>query len=288
MTSSSTTGFQNLQHHDKYFIHSADLYVIAEKTLFKVHSHFLTRESAKFEDEVNQLEVSTTSADRSPTPKVIALHESVKAAHFEKLLSVFYPEKYSYEKPVEDWEVILAQAVKWSFNEVKELCIRELSKDTVSVATRLAIFEANNLESRYTRTLYGLLCADDLPLTLAEMEKLGLKATYIIMTARERLRSSGEGGRSPLSPERRSDVGPTLRSVFQTVDPVTATSPTTPTNGAMDKNTAANAQGSSSTGQNVNKGNSAGGTSNGNATANGRAIGSNGEDKTHRKRNGNI
>lgn len=242
----------------KYYIETGDLTVIVESTRFKIHSHFLTRESPVFDDQIKQLEVPQNGAmgDRS-TPSAlgpIILDSSVRADDFGKLLSVFYPEKYIYEKPAEDWDVILGLAIKWSFNEVKELCIRELSKDSVPIATRLAIFEAHNLDPRIVRPLYAILCASELPLTLTEMERLGIRSSYIIMSARERLRSAGEEGRSPLPDERRTQVGPTLRAIFDAVSPVNTTSPPATHNGSAPNGTASNSQGTSGQSSTANQG----------------------------------
>ncbi|KAF9047602.1 hypothetical protein BJ165DRAFT_1582294 [Panaeolus papilionaceus] len=240
----------------KYYIDTADLTVIVENTRFKIHSHFLTRESPVFAQQVEQLEPQSAISERSAPSALgpIILDSSVRAEHFGKLLSIFYPEKYIYEKPAEDWDVILGLAIKWSFNEVRELCIRELSKDNVPIATRLAIFEANNIDPRIVRPLYGVLCASEFPLTLSEMERLGTRASYIIMTARERLRSAGEGGRSPLSADRHSEVGPTIHAIFDAISPVNTTTPPTAPNGSAPNGTASNNQGTSGPSSTSNKG----------------------------------
>ncbi|KAF9047604.1 hypothetical protein BJ165DRAFT_1344083 [Panaeolus papilionaceus] len=240
----------------KYYIDSADLTVIAEDTRFKIHSHFLTRESSVFREQIGRLEVPLVAIGDHAAPAAvnpIVLDASVKADHFGKLLSVFYPDKYIYDKPAEDWDIILALAIKWSFDEVRDLCIRELSKDNVPIALRLAIFEANNLDDNIVHPLYSILCTSEQPLTLPDMERLGIRASYIIMTARECLRSPGVKGRSPLPDERLAQVEPTLRAIFDSISPVNTTSQSTAPNGSAPNGTASNNQGTSGQNSNPNK-----------------------------------
>lgn len=143
----------------------------------------------------------------------------------------------------------MALAIKWSFAEVRDLCIRELSKANVPIALRLAIFEANNLDGDIVHPLYSTLCTSEQPLTLADMERLGIRSSYIIMTARERLRSPGVKGHSPLPVERLAQVQPTLSAIFDSISLVNTTSRSTGPNG-----TESNNQGTSGQSSNSNKG----------------------------------
>lgn len=55
---------------------------------------------------------------------------------------------------------------------------------------RLALYQAHKVDSTHLVPLYGLLCARDTPLSLAESRILGLETMVLIATKREQLRAS--------------------------------------------------------------------------------------------------
>lgn len=115
--------------------------------------------------------------------------------------------KYSlYEASVDDWNSILNLADKWDFNEVKELAVRELQKKKeLDIVTKMALYQKYKVDKRHLVPLYASLCKRDIPLSLGEAHILGMEATILVNTARERLRANpSDGGRSPL-PSRLDD-----------------------------------------------------------------------------------
>ena len=114
-----------------------------------------------------------------------------------------YFRRYSlYEKPVEDWKIILGLADKFYFPEIKELCIRELQKKSeteLPLVDRIALYANYKVDPCHIVPLYAELCKRDMPLTLVEAKMLGMEATIIIANTREVLRAKpSDGGRSPL------------------------------------------------------------------------------------------
>jgi len=125
----------------------------------------------------------------------------VSPEDFEKLLWVFYNPKYSlYEASVDDWNRILNLADQWEFNEVKELAVRELQKKReLDIISKMALYQKYKVDKRHLIPLYATLCARDHSLSLEEGQIIGLEATVLVNTARERLRANpSDGGRSPL------------------------------------------------------------------------------------------
>ncbi|KAJ3505317.1 hypothetical protein NLJ89_g7484 [Agrocybe chaxingu] len=179
--------------HDKYYIDGADLHVLVgrrDKTLFRVHGYFFSRESKAF-DRKNK-----GQTDNDPVTL-----DDVSPEEFEKLLWVFYNPRYSiYEASIGDWTDILNLANKWSFPEVKELAVRELQKKPeIDLVNRVVLYRKFNVHPRHVVPLYAQLCSRPIPLSEQESNILGLEATLLIMTAREKLRSNpSDGGLSPL------------------------------------------------------------------------------------------
>lgn len=185
--------------HPKYYIDSADLHVLAERTLFRVHGFFFQRESSIFNRKLNpaspgQVREGTDDAD----PVVL---DEVSPEEFEKFLWVFYNPLYSlYDATIDDWNCILNLADKWDFPQVKELAVRELhKKPELELVTKMALYQKYKVDPRHLVPLYAELCSRDTPLTLEESEILGFKVCVAINTARERLRAKpSDGGRCPL------------------------------------------------------------------------------------------
>ena len=146
--------------------------------------------------------------------------EGITAKEFEILLWVFYNpyvhqvdiifftqatnnfihRKYSlYDADVETWKTILNLSNKLQFKEVKELAIRELHlKRELPLVEKMALYQHHQVDQRHLVPLFAELVSRDTALTLEESKILGPDSTFLVYTARERLRSLSEGGRSPL------------------------------------------------------------------------------------------
>lgn len=124
--------------------------------------------------------------------------------------------KYSlYEKPVEDWKVILGLADKFCFPEIKELCVRELQKKSraeLPLVDKIALYAYYKVDPCHLVPLYAELCERDMPLTLIEAKMLGMEATILIANTREMLRAKpSDEGRSPLPPG--MEIGDVFRAI---------------------------------------------------------------------------
>jgi len=145
--------------------------------------------------------------------------EGVTAKEFEILLWVFYNpyvhqvdiistqaannfihRRYSlYDADVETWKTILKLATKLQFKEVKELAIRELHmKRELPLVEKMALYQHHQVDQRHLVPLFAELVSRDTVLTLEESKILGPESTFLVYTARERLRSQFDGDRSPL------------------------------------------------------------------------------------------
>jgi len=202
--------------HKKYYLPGGDLYIIAGKTLFRVHGYFFSRDSPIFNSKLNPVSPGQTREGTTNTEPVVL--DGVTAEEFERLLWVFYNPKYSlYDASVETWKSVLRLANKLEFKEVKELAIRELHlKKELPLVDKMALYQAHQVDQRHLVPLFAELCARDTPLTLEESHILGPDSTYLVYSTRERLRAQpSDEGRSPL-PEglEETDVFRALESFF--------------------------------------------------------------------------
>ncbi|KAG5634371.1 hypothetical protein H0H81_002209 [Sphagnurus paluster] len=111
-----------------------------------------------------------------------------------------FKRRYSlYDWNTEDWATLLALAVKWGFDQVKELAVCELVKKDMPLLTRIGLYQRFNIDSARLVPLYAELCSRPDTLDEEEAEALGLKTAVLVFRARERLRAvlSNEG-KSPL------------------------------------------------------------------------------------------
>lgn len=97
---------------------------------------------------------------------------------------------------------ILNLSNKLQFREVKELAIRELHmKKELPLVEKMALYQYHQVDQRHLVPLFAELVSRDTALTLDESKILGPDSTFLVYTARERVRSlSSDGDTSPLPP----------------------------------------------------------------------------------------
>lgn len=108
--------------------------------------------------------------------------------------------------------MIVELAHRWKFPEVKELALRELQKIDIPIIDRIILYQRYKVGDDLLVPLYTALCSRDEPPSHADLVRLGVETTALILLARERVRARpSDGGRSPLPP----DIEPT--SIFTTI-----------------------------------------------------------------------
>lgn len=108
-----------------------------------------------------------------------------------------------YDADVETWKTILHLANKLQFHEVKEFAIRELhTKKELPLVEKMALYQHHQVDRRHLVPLFAELVSRDTALTLEESQILGTESTFLVYSARERVRSpTSDGERSPLPSE---------------------------------------------------------------------------------------
>jgi len=159
---------------------------------------FFSRDSPIFQTKLNPASPGQTKEGTTEYPVVL---DGITAKEFEILLWVFYNPKYSlYDADIETWKTILNLSNKLQFKEVKELAIRELHmKKDLPLVEKMALYQHHQVDQRHLVPLFAELVSRDTSLTLEESKILGPDSTFLVYTARERLRSSeSDGDKSPL------------------------------------------------------------------------------------------
>ncbi|KAF8959962.1 hypothetical protein BDZ97DRAFT_1367307 [Flammula alnicola] len=239
-TSNPDSSFLTLTRHETYYISGGDLFILVDHIQFKVHRYFFERESKFFSTKLATPLSAGSPLQGSGDSNAIIL-ENVTADQFATFLWVFYNPKYSlYEAPVEDWEVILALANRWSFDEVKSLAIRELEKKEMPDVQRIKLYHENNVDRNFLIPGYAALCEREEPLSLSEGMDLGMETTLMIARGREEARSSrlASGARSPQTPTiHGADLHEVIRELFQIASPGTDSEAHATTNGKSTEET---------------------------------------------------
>ncbi|KIM46832.1 hypothetical protein M413DRAFT_422275 [Hebeloma cylindrosporum] len=176
-----------LAHHEQYYISGGDLFIVVEKTLFRVHSYFFLRESNDFAELITP--ASREAKRRGSDVSTAITLDELSPEDFAKFLWVFYNPLYDlYDASVEDWEVILALSNRWTFPEVKNLATRELERKPMRDVKRIKLYHEHNLDRNCLIPCYIALCEREDPLTVEEGIDLGMATVTQIVAAREYVR----------------------------------------------------------------------------------------------------
>jgi hypothetical protein len=99
-----------------------------------------------------------------------------------------------------DWVVILRLADKWGFDTIKELATRRLEIKEMDEVDRVGYYQNYGVAPQYHIRHLAVLIQRELPLTIEEGEKLGIRTAMRIARARETARAEKKDGlRTPTS-----------------------------------------------------------------------------------------
>jgi hypothetical protein len=216
--------------HIVYFFPDGDVIIKVDETIFRIHKHFLTRESNHFRSMFMPSIPCRDPPGSSETNPVVL--DDAKSEGFADLLWVFYNPKFSiYSGTVDKWKRILTLAQQWRFVEVEQLCVRELEKLPIPPVEKIQIYQDFKLNPDLLHKSYVALTVRDEPLDLEEGEQLGLPTSLKVARARELARFP-DG--LPPAQLQESEVESAIKAVFglQGSAPAPATAPPQPTPGA--------------------------------------------------------
>ncbi|KAF8953190.1 hypothetical protein BDZ97DRAFT_1367492 [Flammula alnicola] len=199
MSTSTSDPFKQFEHHPQYYISDGNLYLLVDNVLFRVHSFFFERDSAKFREILDAPVAPNQPRPGCSEAKPILIEHS-SPSEFAKFLWVFYNPTYSvYTATVPEWTSILKTACEYEFVEVQHLAIRGLQSCELSTVERIRIYQLYDADPKYIVPLYIKMCMRDEAPTNEEVKHMGSETSLLIFRLRESLRSrAGNGGKSPL------------------------------------------------------------------------------------------
>ncbi|KAF9047610.1 hypothetical protein BJ165DRAFT_1113979 [Panaeolus papilionaceus] len=223
---STDTQALNTIRHGQYYIPNADLCLIVEQFIFKIHRYFFERESEYF---ARKLAVPTSAGGALPgsADHSAIILDNVTPSQFSNFLWVFYNPKFSlYEADLPVWQDILVLAHRWIFPEVKSLAVREIEKKHMADVMRIKLYQDNQVDRNLLVCRYAALTERDEPINLEEGIAIGLETVLKIAAAREKARGVrlANGSLSPSTPTARgADLFEVIRDVFK-IDETAGTS----------------------------------------------------------------
>ncbi|RXW19668.1 hypothetical protein EST38_g6174 [Candolleomyces aberdarensis] len=204
-----------LQHHSKYFFDDDLVIFEVESTLFRVHKHYLIKESEVFQS-MFSCPPDAAGPEGKTVDRPIVLPE-VKVLEFEALLDVFYERGYRQKEPriglPPSWfpgedvirlgvlkrsqlhqrlQGLLSVANRFGFEEIKDLAVKAFEKEVlVELDPVDKILLARQFDvSDWLKPAYVNLCQRSKPLSTTEAGRLGAETAALIAQARETYRDS--------------------------------------------------------------------------------------------------
>jgi isoprenylcysteine carboxyl methyltransferase (ICMT) family protein YpbQ len=94
-------------------------------------------------------------------------------------------------KTAEEWISILGLACLWSFNDIRDLCIKKLGEIELDPFQKIGLQQKHNINAQWAYSSFITLCSRNEPLNIEEATVLGLEMTVKIAAVREKLEKWG-------------------------------------------------------------------------------------------------
>ncbi|KAK7042601.1 BTB domain-containing protein [Favolaschia claudopus] len=181
------------RHSEKYYFDDSLSIFSVEDKLYKIHRHFLRKESTVF-DGMFTSPPGADGEDGCTDARAIPLPD-VTRSEFEALLNFFYEETFQRgEASTEEWMELLAISTRFDFQRLRERAIGALdpllSRGKGRPIERIALAEKHDIP-QWLRIAYVDICERGPPLNESEAEKIGTRKTVLLGRAREMIRNSG-------------------------------------------------------------------------------------------------
>ncbi|KAJ6552237.1 hypothetical protein DFH09DRAFT_597753 [Mycena vulgaris] len=178
----------------RYYFDDEVSFFKVENQKFKVHRHFLARDSIYFQE----LFAGPFGDFGQRETEAIPL-EGVGSAEFECLLDFFYNGMYRQPKDsLSQWITLLSIATRLRFDRLRAHAIESIEESKTSLDPVDKLVLAIKFEiPQWLAPAYTALCQRPNCLEEWEAEKIGLKKTVQIARAREAFRDAGYRSRAP-------------------------------------------------------------------------------------------
>ena len=113
--------------HSTYYLTGGDLFIQVQRIIFRIHSHFLFRESHHFQRLLASSPHDPPSNIGKSNTRPLILTD-ITPTNFAIFLWVFYNPRFGqYDTSTHNWVIIHTYALTWDFPEVRHLAERYLS-----------------------------------------------------------------------------------------------------------------------------------------------------------------
>ncbi|KAF7291419.1 BTB domain-containing protein [Mycena indigotica] len=188
-----------LTRNERYYLNDVMSVFQVETQLFKIHRHFLVKESEVFNTMFQcppgpGAETPDGADDAHPI-----LTPGVTVAEFEALLDFFYTDEFHEDCPeLHTWLDLLSIATRYDFQRLRERAIDVIDGhrwngrqwgvcEEFDPITRIVLAEKHAIPHWLT-TAYIALCERGTPLQLHEVRTIGVEKAVLIAEAREKIR----------------------------------------------------------------------------------------------------
>jgi len=163
----------------------ADVVFLVERCLFKVPRAYFERDSevfcALFQLPVAQNVPVEGSSDQQPLRL-----EGIKEDDFRQLLRVMYPRHAGQQDIMSctEWTSVLKLSTMWSFDDLRDLAIQNMSELSIDPVERAALAKEFNVDEWLLPALNELAQRED-PIRIDEARRLGWETALQIAAVRE-------------------------------------------------------------------------------------------------------
>jgi hypothetical protein len=163
-------------HHPRYYIKDDMTVFLVNGILFRVHRHYLDRESEIFRE-------YPSGTEENPVPLPDVLQEE-----FEALVEYFYDSVHDdISRSSGEWRHLLSISTRFKMDKVRNRAIREIRDFPLDPVDKIVLAVKNNIPE-WLKPAYVELCQREEPIREEEAEKLGLGTAMKLARAREYVR----------------------------------------------------------------------------------------------------
>ncbi|KAJ7672399.1 hypothetical protein DFH06DRAFT_1036643 [Mycena polygramma] len=185
------------QRNKKYYIEDIMSVFLVGDQLFKIHRHFLVKESPVFESMFTYSPPSDGAEgfnDERPFPLA-----DVTPAEFEALLDFYYEDKFQRSRAtLREWIDLLSIATRYYFQRLRDCAIHAIEHgmpefsiefwERIDPVEQIVLAEKHDIP-HWRRIAYVQICERSDPLSESEARKLGYQKTTLLARARETVRN---------------------------------------------------------------------------------------------------
>ncbi|KIL60498.1 hypothetical protein M378DRAFT_168102 [Amanita muscaria Koide BX008] len=171
----------DIRHHERFYFSDGSLYLLVEKSLYRLHSSLFEIHASKFR----------THGLGTLGGETFFILRDVKKVDFDRLLACLYPRALLVEEAetTEEWISVLKLASKWGFETLRSRAISKMGRMVASPVDMVVLGRQYDIPDILLDG-YVTLCRDTTPLSSEEGRRLGVEGVVNIYRIRHELYGS--------------------------------------------------------------------------------------------------